>query len=129
MGDAGGAGMAESPEPRRPERERPEAPGAVRAAVTLRFQPSGAVVLADPGSTVLDAAARAGLPVEAPCGGHRLCGKCRVAFADGAPEPTAVERELVSAEDLAAGVRLACRVRPEAEATLRLLPPPRVDWW
>lgn len=78
---------------------------------------------------MLEAAAGLGLSVEAPCAGRKLCGKCRVAFEAGAPPPTAVERELVSAEDLAGGVRLACRSRPQGDATLRLLPPPRVDWW
>ena len=81
------------------------------------------------GTTVLEAAAGLGLSLEAPCGGHRLCGKCRVAFLGDVPAPTAVEEELVSAADLAAGVRLACRCRPCSDAALRLLPPPRVDWW
>lgn len=97
--------------------------------VLLRFLPSETVTAIPRGSTVLEAAARLGLSVEAPCGGRKLCGKCRVAFATQAPEPTSVERELLSAEDLADGVRLACRSRPPGDATLRLLPPPRVDWW
>jgi len=91
--------------------------------------PNGVSLRCSPGMTVLDAAAQAALPLEAPCGGRKLCGKCRVAFVAGAPAPSAVEAELLSADDLAAGVRLACRSRPSADATVRLLPPPRTDWW
>ncbi len=98
-------------------------------ALSLRFLPSELTAQVAVGGAVLEAAAGLGLSIEAPCGGRKLCGKCRVAFLEGAPPPTAVERELVSAEDLAGGVRLACRSRPRAGATVRLLPPPRVDWW
>lgn len=49
---------------------------------TVRFLPSGKTVSAD-GGTVLDAARRAGVAVESPCGGRGTCGKCLVEI-DGA---------------------------------------------
>ncbi|MCM1538633.1 MAG: ASKHA domain-containing protein [bacterium] len=51
------------------------------------------------------------------CSGRGSCGKCKVRFVTGAPLPTAAERALLSAEELRAGVRLACRqsVRGDTE--------------
>ena len=43
------------------------------------------------------------------CSGNGICGKCKVRFMKGAPLPTAGERVLLSAKELRAGVRLACR--------------------
>ena len=43
------------------------------------------------------------------CSGNGTCGKCKVRFLKGAPLPTAGERALLSADELRAGVRLACR--------------------
>ena len=46
--------------------------------------------------------------IEKPCGGHGKCGKCRVFATGDLSDPSAVERDLLSAEELASGVRLAC---------------------
>ncbi|MBD5467552.1 MAG: DUF4445 domain-containing protein [Lachnospiraceae bacterium] len=43
------------------------------------------------------------------CGGNGSCGKCKVRFLTGAPLPTAGERAQLSAGELRAGVRFACR--------------------
>ncbi|MCM1102655.1 MAG: ASKHA domain-containing protein [Clostridium sp.] len=54
------------------------------------------------------------------CSGRGSCGKCKVRFVTGAPLPTAAERALLSAEELRAGVRLACRqsVRRDTELVI-----------
>ena len=62
-----------------------------------------------PGTRLVEAAAEAGIVLEAPCGGEGLCGKCRVIVASGTGEPTAAERDWLSAEELQAGWRLACQ--------------------
>lgn len=55
------------------------------------------------------------LSVDAPCGGHGRCGKCRV-IARGALSPASdTERRLLSEEDLARGVRLACLTYAEGD--------------
>ena len=73
------------------------------------FQPDGARALVPPGATVLEAAEHAGVPLEAPCGGAGVCGKCRVILNGDAPEPTAAEREIYTADELDAGWRSACQ--------------------
>ena len=65
------------------------------------------------GSSLLEAARRAGLPVASACGGEALCGRCDLSVLSGAsalappgePEERAKRRNRVPAER-----RLACRV-------------------
>lgn len=45
---------------------------------------------------------------ERPCGGHGKCGKCKVIAKGTLSEPTEAELKLLSADELANGVRLAC---------------------
>lgn len=52
-----------------------------------------------------------GIVLSAPCGGRSVCGKCRVRFLTGAPEVTKKERKLLTADELEAGIRLACAAR------------------
>jgi uncharacterized 2Fe-2S/4Fe-4S cluster protein (DUF4445 family) len=47
------------------------------------FQPTGRSVFALRGTTLLEAAARAGLILQTPCGGAGTCGKCRVRIVEG----------------------------------------------
>jgi uncharacterized 2Fe-2S/4Fe-4S cluster protein (DUF4445 family) len=69
------------------------------------------------GQTLLDALRRVDpAAIDAPCGGAGTCGKCRVRIVSGnAGEVEAGERRLVGEAGLAAGVRLACHVRPRGE--------------
>lgn len=43
-----------------------------------------------------------------PCGGNHTCGKCRVTIEGTVPPPSASDRRLLNAAELADGVRLAC---------------------
>lgn len=77
----------------------------------MRFQPSGRAVCVAAGTSLLEAAHRAGLPLASACGGDALCGRCGVNVLSGAlappgaPEARAKRRNRVPAEE-----RLACRV-------------------
>ena len=44
----------------------------------IRFQPSGRTIRVDPGTSVLEAARAAGLPIASGCGARSLCGRCGV---------------------------------------------------
>jgi uncharacterized 2Fe-2S/4Fe-4S cluster protein (DUF4445 family) len=62
----------------------------VSASVEVRFLPGPFVVEVEPGSTLLAAARKANAPLEAPCDGAGICGKCLVRLnseALGALEP------------------------------------------
>ena len=72
--------------------------------MTVTLLPSGRTLPAEPGQTLLEVLRGAGLSMDAPCGGHGLCGKCRVTLA----EPDG-DREV-----------LACRTKVARDVTVRL---------
>jgi uncharacterized 2Fe-2S/4Fe-4S cluster protein (DUF4445 family) len=87
------------------------------------FEPIGRRHACPKGTTLLDAARQAGVGIVSICGGRGTCGHCRVRVLDGlAPPPTAAESKVFSAEELAAGYRLACQV--EVSSNLRVHVPP-----
>ncbi|MBN1854844.1 MAG: DUF4445 domain-containing protein [Pirellulales bacterium] len=77
--------------------------------VRVTFQPWGRTVSVLSETTVLEAAARAGLTIDTPCGGMGTCGKCRVQVISGAGEPTEADREIFDDHQLREGWRLACK--------------------
>jgi ferredoxin len=79
----------------------------------VRFQPSGRVIRVAEGTSLLEAARRAGLPLASACRGDALCGRCGVSVLEGASalpiernaEARAKRRNRVPTEQ-----RLACRI-------------------
>ena len=78
--------------------------------VRVKFQPDNIEIYVPVGTTISKAALSAGCAVEMPCGGIGTCGKCRVEVTEGVGELDPTERRLLSDEDIAYGIRLACRV-------------------
>jgi uncharacterized 2Fe-2S/4Fe-4S cluster protein (DUF4445 family) len=79
--------------------------------VRVTFQPCGRAVFVLPETTILEAAACAGLTIDTPCGGMGTCGKCRVQVISGACEPTEADRQVFSEAELRNGWRLSCGMR------------------
>lgn len=71
---------------------------------------------AQSGESILEAAQRAGVAIDAPCGGHGTCGKCRVKLLEGTAdaEPS---RHLEQA-DYDKGWRLACCTHVTGDITV-----------
>jgi len=77
----------------------------------ITFQPSGVSVEAYGNELLSDAAQRAGVKINRHCGGVGTCGKCRVRAIGGGGflgPLTETEKKLLSPDDVAEGVRLAC---------------------
>ncbi len=55
-----------------------------------------------------------------PCAGFGSCGKCRVRFRKGSPEPTRQERLVLRREELEQGIRLACQSSINGEAIIEI---------
>lgn len=57
------------------------------------------------------------------CGGNygAKCGRCKVRFESNAPLPDAIERKLLTPDELRDGVRLACRTNPKPSARVSIL--------
>ena len=77
--------------------------------IRVIFQPDGKEVFIPAGTLLSKAAAAAGRPVEMPCGGMGVCGKCRAVVSGVAADPDSTEHRLLSEDEIASGVRLACR--------------------
>ena len=91
----------------------------------VSFVPENTHVHVLPGTTVLEAAGRANIIVETPCGGKGTCGRCRIIITENAPEPNATEREVLPADEIAKGVRLACQTQIAADMTVEVPPASR----
>ncbi|MBN1556042.1 MAG: DUF4445 domain-containing protein [Phycisphaerae bacterium] len=88
--------------------------------IKVTFEPTGRTVWVLPGTSVLEAACRAGLTIETPCGGAGTCGKCRVRFITGVPAESSAGKGILDAEALAAGWRLACQSVIQAPAVIAI---------
>lgn len=76
------------------------------------FTPLNRSVVASKGSTLLDAAHRAGVDLPSVCSGQRCCRECRVVVLEGQVSAlTSDEEDNLSPSELRAGVRLACCTR------------------
>ncbi len=79
--------------------------------IKVAFQPEGREVYVLPETPIIEAAARAGLVIDSPCGGKGVCGKCLVEVREGITKPTVGEKKTISEENLRKGIRLACQSR------------------
>lgn len=74
------------------------------------FEPLDLQVECAHGTLLSEVAREAGVSLISVCGSNGLCGRCRVRIVSGAGSPlTKVERELLSADEIAEGYRLACQ--------------------
>lgn len=94
-----------------------ESAGATTTSVTINKHPPFPALT---GQSLLAALKEQGIFVPSACGGHGVCGLCRVKVAEGAGPVTNRESALLSKADLQAGMRLACQVRVERNLRLSL---------
>lgn len=90
--------------------------------VEIRFLPQNKVVDADIGSCLMEVARDANIDLESSCSGRGTCGKCLVQYVDGVADgPHDDEIRHISSDNLAQGVRLACRSKVIGTADYRVL--------
>lgn len=70
---------------------------------------------AEAGEKLIEALARAGVSVSAPCGGRCFCGKCLVRVEGGVSGVVEAERTFISEEKISQGWRLACACKIEGD--------------
>jgi len=95
--------------------------------VKVTFQPSGRSVFVLPGTLLLEAAGRAGIALQTPCGGQGTCGKCRVRILDGQRPPSAADEHILSAEQVQQGYRLACQTYIDERLIVEILAESRLE--
>jgi uncharacterized 2Fe-2S/4Fe-4S cluster protein (DUF4445 family) len=91
--------------------------------IRITFTPGGETIEVPAGELLLDAAVAAGIPLNAPCGGHGRCAKCLVRVEEGrCSVPADHEREALGEEELQQGWRLGCCATAETDCVL-FIPP------
>lgn len=90
----------------------------MRNRVRITLLPSGEILEMARGASLGEALFPRG--VEFPCGGRGRCGACRVRILEGRLPVTGEDADRLSAGELAAGWRLACRARPEQDLTIEV---------
>lgn len=89
----------------------------------IDLEPIGRRVMARSGESVLQAAQRAGVALNATCGGEGVCGRCLVQVMAGEfSQPTWSEQDLLGTELLGQGWRLACQLIPQGTGRIYIPP-------
>ncbi|MCK4581220.1 MAG: DUF4445 domain-containing protein [Dehalococcoidia bacterium] len=87
----------------------------------IEFEPVGRRGMCAAGQSLLECAQQLGVGLSGICGGHGLCGSCRVQILTGSvSEPTSIEQQELSAHELREGYRLACQTYPASDCQLRV---------
>ena len=84
------------------------------------FTSSGRTQQIEQDGTLIDLARQVGLYLPSLCGGRGKCAKCRCHPRGPVTQPTPLEVELLSADELNSGVRLACQARPLGEVEVAI---------
>ncbi len=91
--------------------------------VQVTFLPKKVTLVVPIGSSVLDVALDAKLPIASPCNGRGTCGQCRVRVSNPrAVRITEAERFHLTVDDIKQGYRLACQTRLASDVNVEVLP-------
>jgi ferredoxin len=93
----------------------------VRKEALVRFEPSQRCVRVPAGTSLLEAARRADLPVASSCGADGVCARCGVEIligADSLESETDREREIKLRNRIDPQLRLSCRITVSGDMTV-----------
>ncbi|MGB7033242.1 MAG: ASKHA domain-containing protein [Syntrophobacteria bacterium] len=91
------------------------------------FQPVGAKIEVEKKSSILEAAAEAGIYINSLCGGEGVCGKCRVQITHGEAKPTSHSMRFLSREEINAGFVLGCQTEIKDDLEVWVPPEARLE--
>lgn len=86
---------------------------------TITFQPAGKTSEVAKGTNLMEAARKAGVFLDAPCGGKGVCGKCKVKIKSGAHKYEYTP--LLLPEEIEQGIRLACLTWVQEDMTVEIV--------
>ncbi|MCX5807082.1 MAG: ASKHA domain-containing protein [Proteobacteria bacterium] len=86
------------------------------------FEPIGKRVICEGGTTLLEAAQKAGVMLTAICGGEGSCGRCIVRVMEGDVSPPTVSEKLLLGDDSTLDLRLACQTRIVGDVRVHVPP-------
>ncbi|MFP4040393.1 MAG: ASKHA domain-containing protein [Desulfosudaceae bacterium] len=91
----------------------------MEVSIQITIKPLGKTVEARPGENLREILLRHGINIEGPCNGQGICGQCGVMVESPADVPFTKHKK-ISSEQARAGLRLACRLAPGTDMTIRL---------
>ncbi|MCL6088445.1 MAG: 2Fe-2S iron-sulfur cluster-binding protein, partial [Actinobacteria bacterium] len=87
--------------------------------IKIQIEPIGIRFFLDSPKNCLKAIQEAGIEIKSVCHGKGTCGKCRIMFMNGKlKEPTSQELKILSNDEIAHGVRLACQHEFDENTTI-----------
>jgi len=92
---------------------------------TVQFDTLAEPLMVSAGELVVEAASRAGLEIQQPCGGQGRCGRCAVRIESGRVRRRSTLR--LSQADVDAGYALACQTVLEGDVSIIVPPPERIQ--
>lgn len=95
--------------------------------ITIHFLPDDRSAKVNPGSTIAEAAEKAGVYIKNLCGGEGVCGQCRVRIIKGNVEAEERTRSFFSGEELEQNYALACRSAVLENAEILIPPESRIE--
>ena len=109
--------------PRKYMYNQPEVIRVENSTVTLLHNGAQTAIKSEKNTVLLSVLQQAGVggAAHSPCGGKGTCGKCKIRIVSGeCDEPTVRELQFLSAEERAAGIRLACYAHALGDVTVAL---------
>jgi len=91
----------------------------------IKFLPIDRICFSENGETLLEAAMRSGIHINASCGGNSSCGKCRIKVLEG--NAFSATHPDISALEYDSGIRLACITIPQTDMTIEVPLESQVD--
>jgi uncharacterized 2Fe-2S/4Fe-4S cluster protein (DUF4445 family) len=95
------------------------------ATCRVRFLPDDCEVEVSSGTLLSEAAQKAGVDVNMPCGGQGRCGRCAVIVDEGPVRRHSTER--LSREDVLTGYALACQTAVEGDVVVTVPPQEKIE--
>ncbi len=92
---------------------------------TVHFLPQDVRVKVPTGALLTEAASRAGIEINQPCGGQGRCGRCAVQVIEGNVQRRSTAR--IASEAVAAGWALACQTAVMGDATVEVPPQEKIE--
>ncbi len=93
----------------------------------VKFLPDGNEVEVEDGTTIMEAAEKAGVFVNSLCGGKGVCGKCRVQVSDGKVKADKHSIGFLSKEEVKDGYVLACQSKVDDNLEVVIPPESRLE--
>ncbi len=84
----------------------------------VKFLPDNISITVEHGENLLNAAANAGVFIQAFCGGEGVCGKCRIKLEKG--EDSSTQTDSLNHKDHTEGYRLACQTKVVSDLVVRI---------